>query len=137
MLTCSAACGADLLALDVAMTAGIRCRIVLPYSQERFRRTSVVDRPGNWGALFDRAVRTVAARGDLLVLKGATDDSQAYEDANKRIIQEATAPLGPARARAILVWEGRSRGKGDATAHFRQLAIRAGMAVRFISTLCR
>src|SRR5947209_15289312 len=45
-LVCSAACGASLLALEEAGRLGIRRRIVLPFSPDRFRETSVVDRPG-------------------------------------------------------------------------------------------
>jgi hypothetical protein len=53
----SAACGSDLLALDEAGALGLRRRIVLPFDRARFRMTSVVDRPGDWGALFDRERR--------------------------------------------------------------------------------
>ena len=48
-LVCSAACGADLLALAAARDLGIRRRVILPFTRERFRVTSVVDRPGDWG----------------------------------------------------------------------------------------
>ena len=48
-LVCSAACGADLVALEQAKQLGLRRRIVLPFAPERFRETSVVDRPGDWG----------------------------------------------------------------------------------------
>src|SRR5689334_21576201 len=53
-VVCSAACGADLLALDAARELSIPAWIVLPFDRERFRETSVVDRPGNWGPIFDR-----------------------------------------------------------------------------------
>src|ERR1700681_850264 len=57
-LVCSAACGADLLALDVAEELNIPTRVVLPFSAERFRETSVIDRPNPdfWGNLFDRVI---------------------------------------------------------------------------------
>jgi hypothetical protein len=45
-LVCSAACGADLVALEEAERLGLRRRIVLPFPPERFRKTSVTDRPG-------------------------------------------------------------------------------------------
>src|SRR6267378_3813558 len=51
-LVCSAACGADLVALEQAERLGLRRRIVLPFRRERFRSTSVTDRPGDWGPLF-------------------------------------------------------------------------------------
>src|SRR5689334_16384562 len=64
-LVCSAACGADLVALEEAERLGIRRRIVLPFPPERFRETSVVDRPGDWGSAFDRLVAAARAAGDL------------------------------------------------------------------------
>src|SRR5262245_15369924 len=53
-LVSSAACGADLLALKVAGARRMRRRIVLPFDRARFRATSVIDRPGDWGRLYDR-----------------------------------------------------------------------------------
>ncbi len=41
-LVCSAACGADLLALEVAGDLGLRRRIVLPFERDRFREISVI-----------------------------------------------------------------------------------------------
>src|SRR5688500_16210252 len=69
-LVCSAANGADLVALYVARERGIRVRIVLPFAVARFRALSVVDRPGGelWGWLFDDLVREARAAGDLVVL---------------------------------------------------------------------
>ena len=64
----SAAYGADLLALEEAERLGLRGRIVLPFSTERFRETSVVDRPGNGGSFFDRIVAAAQAAGDLVIL---------------------------------------------------------------------
>ena len=45
LVVASAACGSDLLALDVASVLGIRTRIILPFAPDVFRETSVVDRP--------------------------------------------------------------------------------------------
>ena len=55
-LVCSAACGANLIALEAAGELGIRRRIVLPFEPARFRETSVIDRPGDWGPAFDRII---------------------------------------------------------------------------------
>jgi hypothetical protein len=116
-LVCSAACGADLVALDAARRIGIRWRIVLPFGRERFRRTSVVDRPGEWGALYDEVVAQAQARGDLVELEegGGTDDD-AYMRATGIIVSEALAMAGKGHAIAIAVWEGKARAGGDATA---------------------
>src|SRR3977135_3523481 len=66
-LVCSAACGADLLALSVAGDLGIRRRVVLPFTREHFRETSVVDRPGDWGSLFDAICEGVSEQGDRVI----------------------------------------------------------------------
>ena len=135
LLICSAACGADLLALDAATRAGIRCRVILPFEPERFRQTSVVDRPGDWGKLFDRIITEVDREGCLVILNGDTNLDSSYQLANEVIIQEAVAASNT-RPLAILVWEGRRRDEGDLTAQFRSLAIAVGMSDRTVPTLC-
>ena len=65
----SAACGADLLALEQAGGLGLRRRVVIPFDRERFRAGSVVDRPGDWGGLYDSILDAVGAQGDLVVLR--------------------------------------------------------------------
>src|SRR5438270_205679 len=57
----SAACGADLVVLSEAVSLGLRCRVVLPIERARFRESSVVDRPGDWGPLFDRVLDGIDA----------------------------------------------------------------------------
>jgi hypothetical protein len=143
-LVCSAACGADLVALAQAKELGLRRRVVLPFSPERFRATSVVDRPGDWGPLYDQQIATTAAAGDLLVLDGAAGGGDAaYAAANEAIVYEAQAlaravhPDKAHRLIAILVWEGAPRPGSDATARFRDLTRRAGFEEQSISTLSR
>jgi hypothetical protein len=134
LMICSAACGADLLALAAAYEAGIRCRIILPFERTRFRQTSVIDRPGNWEVLFDRIVSLVDDKGDLVVIREEPSKKRAYQQANELIVQEASAAPN-ARRLAVLVWEGRPRLKDDLTAEFLRLANSAGLLVRTIPTL--
>jgi hypothetical protein len=140
-LVCSAACGADLVALEQAKQLGLRRRIVLPFAPERFRESSVVDRPGNWGLVYDQQVAATAAAGDLLVLDATTGGDAAYAAANEAIVREAQAlartaqPDAPHRLIAILVWDEAPRSDGDATARFRDLTRRAGFEEQSISTL--
>jgi hypothetical protein len=138
-LVCSAACGADLVALEQAKQLGLRRRIVLPFAPKRFRETSVVDRPGDWGPLYDQQVAATAAAGDLLSLDIATGGDAAYAAANETIVREAQALARTAqsdhRLIAILVWEGAPRPGSDATARFRDLTRRAGFEEQSISTL--
>jgi len=140
-LVCSAACGADLIALEVAKRLGLRRRIVLPFTPERFRESSVVDRPGDWDRVFDQQVTDTAAVGDLIVLDIAAGGDAAYAIANEAIVREAQAlarappPQGPHRLIAMLVWEGVPRLRGDATARFRDLTRKAGFEEQSIPTL--
>jgi hypothetical protein len=131
-LVSSAANGADLVALCVARERGIRARIVLPYAAARFRKTSVVDRPGGelWGWRFDERGRAARAAGDLVVLSArGRSDQEAFEAANQRIVAEAVALAAAGRRKqavaGVAVWEGTSRGDGDATEAF-AARLRAG-----------
>jgi hypothetical protein len=137
-LVASAANGADLLALEEAGALGLRRRVILPFERARFRRTSVVDRPGDWGGVFDRVLDEVADRGDVITIAADTgDDEAAYLAASEALLREAVR-LADERhepAAAIVVWEGRSRGAGDLTEAFRADATARGLAVVEISTL--
>jgi hypothetical protein len=134
-LVSSAACGADLLALAVAGELGLRRRVVLPFDRARFRASSVTDRPGEWGALYDQTMDAIAAAGDLVVMDG-TPEHADYTAANLAILNEAeilAAELGEPRS-AVLVWEGATRGDHDVTEAFGTEARRRGLPVIEIST---
>lgn len=136
-LVCSAACGADLLALEVAGRLGIRRRIILPFEPEVFRLTSVVDRPGGWGDRYDRILKDVARAQDLVVLGLDQHDAAPYMTAAKAILDQA-AELGQAEdheVAAIVVWDGRSRRAGDVTEAFLSDARARRLAVTEVSTL--
>ncbi len=144
-LVCSAACGTDLLALDVAGKLGIRRRVVLPFAPEVFRLTSVVDRPGHWGALFDRICDEVRATGDLVVLPELAEPHTAYARTNTVILDEAVSLASPLETNqndatapgmlAIVAWDGAPRGEGDLTAAFAEEARARGIPVVELSTL--
>jgi hypothetical protein len=135
-LVSSAACGADLLALEVARTIGLRRRVILPFPPHRFCETSVTDRPGDWGPVFDDAVAEAERRGDLVVLGlGAAEADDAYRATNRRILDEAQVLAGGADVTAIVVWDGVRRGEVDMTADFLEEAERRGIPVSVVSTL--
>ena len=147
VLVCSAACGADLLALDVAGEMGLRCRVVLPFGPERFRNTSVTDRPSDphlgadWGAMFDQVIDVAQRVGDLVVLSttSVNGDTAAYSVANRSIISEA-ADIAGALPRAyqvplgLVIWNGKARQSADATEEFRKLTAAAGFTQRELRT---
>jgi hypothetical protein len=135
-LVCSAACGADLVALEAAEELGVPRRVVLPFAADLFRKTSVNDWPGDWKSVCDRQIAEAAAAHDLVVLDRNLDDDQAYAAANEAIVREAQALAkgGAHRLVAILVWEGAKRQGSDATAGFGVLARKAGFEELSIST---
>jgi cytosine/adenosine deaminase-related metal-dependent hydrolase len=151
-LVCSAACGADLLALEAAGELGLRCRIVLPFDCDRFSKSSVTDRPGDWGDLFDRVSREVEAVGDLVVLHNLVEEEDAYAAVNKAILEEAIALARQddgndshaknnsssleERVLAVIVWDGaKPVKKQDLTAMFAQAARERGLRIAEIPTL--
>lgn len=135
-LVCSAACGADLIALRVARELGLRRVVVLPFPPAEFRARSVTDRPGDWGSLFDDVVADARAAGTLVVLHepGADDAARhAYERTNAAIVERALAE--GAAVLGVAVWDRASRGAGDMTEHFVHVAGARGLAVEHVSTL--
>ncbi|MBV9406668.1 MAG: hypothetical protein JO211_15085 [Acidobacteriaceae bacterium] len=135
-LVTSAACGSDLLALDEAGALGIRRRVILPFAPELFRESSVVDRPGEWGALYDRIIQDVSAAEDLVVLGVVPNSKDAYLATNRAILAGAEEIAGAgAGVTAVLVWDNRPRGTDDLTEAFRSEAQQRGYAIRIIPTL--
>lgn len=131
-LVSSAACGADLIALDIAGDLELHRTVILPFGIERFRESSVVDRPGDWGPLFDRIVDEASARGCLRILNQEDEDA-GYEAVTRQLVNEAfsagTDVVG------VAVWEGVPSGVTDETARLLQLVEERGGRVREVSTL--
>lgn len=135
-LVSSAACGADLIALSEAGSLRLRRRVILPFGRAAFRETSVVSRPGEWGALYDRILDEVDNAGDLIVLQNEAGD-RAYSAASDEILRQATALARDANeaAFAALVWDGAPRGEDDLTAEFGAKAARLGLPVMHLTTI--
>jgi hypothetical protein len=139
-LVASGACGADLLAMEVAGRLKFRRRMVLPFDKRRFREVSVTDRPGDWGRLFDEITAEIEAAGDLVVLQSSGSDHQGYEAAIRRILDDAqnlagSTPDASIPILAAAVWDGKSRGSDDLTAAFMTEARRRAIPVQEVSTL--
>ena len=150
-LICSAACGADLIALQVAQNLGIAYRIVLPFAPEKFRVTSVMDRPHtgewNWGVLFDQVIGVAQENGELVVVETSKDRHAGYQAVNCAILDEAQRYtrdqiIQSAKesseeihtVQAVIVWDGHPRGPRDLTRHFAEEARTRGLAVKEILT---
>jgi hypothetical protein len=134
-LVCSAACGADLLALEAAEELGLRARIVLPFSVDLFRTTSVTDRGGDWGLRYDRQIQRARPRGDILVLPPVAPDQEAYARANTTILDQALQLAHGTEVIAAVVWEGQPRGPDDLTAAFADAARARDWPVREIRSV--
>ncbi len=144
----SAACGADLVVLQIAQRIGIRFRILLPVPLEEFRRTSVVDRPFSadwpWEKLYDRLIRQAQSAGDLKVLEGTATGTAGYQAVNEALVKEGldlvehVSERGggeePVQVKALVIWDGRSRGSTDLTRHFAEEARVQGLTVLEILT---
>jgi hypothetical protein len=138
VIVCSAACGADLVALEVAGAMKLRRRVVLPWDRETFRGRSVVDRGEAWGTRYDRVMDEVDANGHLRVLSINTDDDAAFTATNHAILSQARELAraegensGPV---AVLVWEGWSPAASGFTNDLRENALELGFRVYEVST---
>jgi hypothetical protein len=125
-LVCSAACGADLIALDLAASRGMRRCIVLPFAAHRFEVTSVRDRPGDWSAAFWRHIDATEHDGSLIILPTSGDDERDYHAATVKILEVSHAlakGFSPeAELYAFAVWDSAPRPVADATMAFLKLA---------------
>jgi hypothetical protein len=135
-LVSSAACGADLVALSEAGRLAIRRRVILPFGRKHFRETSVTDRPGEWGSLYDRVLDEVEAAGDLVIIQNGPE-AEAYSVANHAILDEAVTLAKAAHepAMAVLMWDGVSRGHHDLTEEFGAEALKRGLPVTEVRTI--
>jgi hypothetical protein len=143
-LVCSAANGADLLGLDVARELQLPAYVVLPFDREQFRESSVVDRRGDWGSLFDDLVDKAEREGRLTVMEPTGDNHDAYLDAVGAMLDKAAELSGrtadgqpatsPGTVTTVVVWNGESRGSRDVTVYFISEAQKRGFASDTIAT---
>jgi len=128
----SAACGADLLVLESGLGDDVPCHILLPSSPDEFRRSSVADRPGDWGTIYDAVLKD----SEVEVLTLPSGD-EGYLEVNRKLLDKAQvlAAAGNAPVSALVIWNMESRGVDDVTAHFLNEARRRNIPVTEISTL--
>jgi len=136
VLVCSAACGADQLALEAAGQLGLTRRVILPFDEPRFRETSVIVRGVDWGAPFDRTMAELRAAKAVITLARGVDDTASYAAANLTILDDAQALARTAKAAvvAMLVAEGAAAYEG-VEGSFAEEARRRGLPTVSISTL--
>ncbi|GMO60148.1 hypothetical protein BwSF12_77550 [Bradyrhizobium ottawaense] len=138
-IVCSAACGADLLTLDVAADLSIAARIILPSTTESFKISSVLDRAPQqaWSEMYDRAVSAAAKRGDLILNVG-DNSSTDYGAVNDAILDSACSLAGgnPSSVVALIIWDGQPHpDERDLTVEFKNDAEVRRFALEQILTL--
>lgn len=148
-LVCSAACGADLLALEAADELNLHYRIVLPSERKKFREKSVTDRGGDWGEVFDKIYNKAKKRREVIELISSTENDEIYIETNNRILDEAvllarkcshkavkdvSEELIEKKILVVIVWEGKSRGDDDITAKFAETGRSRGFKLEQVLT---
>ncbi|MEO7961710.1 MAG: hypothetical protein ABIR19_09190 [Ginsengibacter sp.] len=137
----SGACGADLIALDMAGQVNIPRKMVLPFDAETFRATSVIDRPGNWGLLFDKIYVDLQKESGVIELPYEKDESSVYEKTNFDILDTADEMfrrqqgLADEKKVAVIIWEGVPKDSNDTTNHFKEEAFARGYEIKEINCL--
>jgi hypothetical protein len=147
-LVCSAACGADLIALEIASELELKIRIVLPFNVEKFLKTSVIDRPGEWESIFKK-IYYQASQNENVVIHKLEDDKDAYLKTNKQILNEAIKladqnkigrnsdslqKSNHQKLLVVIVWDGNYRGGDDVTVDFAIGGLEHGFDVTSIMT---
>lgn len=135
-LVSSGACGADLLAQDVADEMKIDRTIVLPFDATAFRKSSVTDRPGDWGTLYDRLTKKLLH--NLIILNYDPHDLEAYEKTNLELLNAAEKVSATYEKHDIVVltvWEGKPKDKDDLTLGLQLEAKRRSLETKEINTL--
>lgn len=126
-----------MLAQKAARKLNIEQHIILPFERGRFRETSVTDRPGDWGKLFDEICDEVEEQGNLTVLPGFEDEEKAYTVVTTVILNQVESLRKTAANEdilAVVVWEGKAKDDGDETAAFAEKAKARNIEVKEIST---
>ena len=139
VLVSSAACGADLLAQRAARDLGCEQHIILPFGREKFRTTSVMDRPGDWGEMFDKICDEVESEENLIILEGFKDnEKKAYSAVTIEILKLVESLQKNAKKKeeilAVIVWEGKAKDEDDETAAFAKKANALNIKVKEILT---
>ena len=136
----SGACGADLLAMLSAEELRITKTMILPFNAQIFRSTSVTDRPGNWGLIYDKIVEQLRDSGQLIELNLDENDPEAYIKTNFYMLDHAQKIAeqnnnSSTNLMAMIVWEGKPKNTDDTTYHFMQEAQRRNFAIKEILTI--
>jgi tetratricopeptide (TPR) repeat protein len=126
----SAACGADLLCLELVRETGGETHVVLPFPPDEFRATSVDFAPGEWGARFDAAL----AGADSVTITSdhrARDSTATFEYANLVLtgMGRLRAQVLDTQLRALAAWDSEAAGAPGGAASVLPVWQSRGLAV--------
>jgi hypothetical protein len=124
-----------LIALELANELQIPAWIVLPFAPDQFRSSSVTDRPGDWGPIYDRQVRLARDAGRLIAHDHPQADDATYARANEDILDAAERFAAGHELHAVIAWEGNARAGTDITHAFADSARTRGMQVHEVLTV--
>lgn len=135
-VVCSAAAGADLLAIMAAIKLGIDMRLVISPDIEEFAKMSVEDRGTYWSEQFKTAISAMPAEHIIRVSTQASS-ADTFRAINERILGEAIALASKTPSRqpiCFAAWDGQPRGNEDFSADFVARAKALGLPIVTIDT---
>jgi class 3 adenylate cyclase len=129
----SAACGADILCLEVVRELGGETHIILPFPPAEFRGTSVDFAAGNWGERFERAL---AAADSVTIASDhrASGSSATFEYANLILtgMGELRAEVLDTNLRVLAAWNPHAAGSAGGAGSLVSLWEQRGLPVEHI-----
>ena len=129
----SAACGADILCLELAQEIGSEIHVVLPFPADEFRRTSVESAPGDWGPRFDRLLE---AAGSVTIASDhrATGSTATFEYSNLMMtgLARLRAELLDTSLHGLAIWDREATGAPSGSTSLVSLWEQRGMPVQHI-----
>jgi class 3 adenylate cyclase len=133
----SAACGADILCLEAVHELGGELHIVLPFSVEQFRATSVdIREDGRWGDRFDKLLDVAT---EVLVISEQPPQgcTATYQYANLIMtgLARLRAQMLGANLRGLTIWDGHTTGLPGGTSSAVQTWRETGLDVDHVTVI--
>jgi len=129
----SAACGADILCLELVREMGGETHIVLPFPPAEFRQASVDFAPGDWGERFERAL---AAADSVTITSDHRASGSAAAFAYANLVATGTGKLRAqgldAPLRGLACWDCGAPGAAGGAASVVSLWEARGLAVEHV-----
>jgi hypothetical protein len=130
----SAACGADILGMEIVHELGGEIHVVLPFPPSEFRTASVDVAPGDWGARFDRLLE-VASTVTIASDHRASGSVATFEYVNLLMtgLGQLRAELLDTTLLGLAVWDPEAGGAPGGSASVVEAWERRGIAVDKVS----